>query len=130
MVRSKMRSQINWSMHGLVHRRSPRGLQSREDEDSVRRDGSETGKAKIETVRKLTNVAERLGGTVGQLALAWCAINTNVSTIILGATKVEQIHDNCKALELIPKLTPEVLAEIEEILENKPKPAPNYGRSR
>src|ERR1700742_4858605 len=82
---------------------------------------TETGKAKIEKVRKMTAIAERLGGTVSQLALAWCAANPNVSTVILGATKVEQIHDNCKALKLIDKLTPEVMEEIEQILGNKPK---------
>jgi aryl-alcohol dehydrogenase-like predicted oxidoreductase len=91
---------------------------------------TDVGRAKIEKVRKLTTIAERLGGNVTQLALAWCAVNPNVSTVILGATKVEQIHDNCKALQLIEKLTPEVIEEIEEILDNKPKPAPSYGRSR
>lgn len=98
--------------------------------NSVKELESPEGKAKIEKVRKLTTVAERLGGTVGQLALAWCAANPNVSTVILGATKVEQIHDNCKALKLLPKLTPEVMEEIEGILDNKPKETPNYGRSR
>ena len=91
---------------------------------------TEAGKVKIEKVRKLTTVAERLGGNVSQLALAWCAANPNVSTIILGATKIEQIHDNCKALKLVEKLTPEVMEEIEEILANKPPAAPTYGRSR
>ncbi|KAF2103725.1 Aldo/keto reductase [Rhizodiscina lignyota] len=91
---------------------------------------SEVGQSKIEKVRKLTTIAERLGGSVSQLSLAWCVANPNVSTVILGATKVEQIHDNCKALELIPKLTPEVMEEIEGVLQNKPKPAPTYGRSR
>jgi aryl-alcohol dehydrogenase-like predicted oxidoreductase len=98
--------------------------------NSVKELQTPEGKVKIEKVRKLTTVAERLGGTVSQLALAWAAANTNVSTVILGATKVNQIHDNCKALELIPKLTPEVMAEIEEIFDNKPKPAPSFGRSR
>src|ERR1700755_1130314 len=69
---------------------------------------TDAGKAKIEKVRKMTAIAERLGGTVSQLALAWCAANPNVSTVILGATKVEQIHDNLGALKLIEKLTPEV----------------------
>ena len=91
---------------------------------------SYAGKAKVEKVRKLTKIAEELGGNPAQLALAWAASNTNVSTVILGATKVEQIKDNCKALALIPKLTPEVKEKIEGILENKPKPAPTYGRER
>jgi aryl-alcohol dehydrogenase-like predicted oxidoreductase len=45
----------------------------------------------------------------------------NVSTVILGASKPEQVHDNCKALALLPKLTDDVMGEIESILENKPK---------
>jgi aryl-alcohol dehydrogenase-like predicted oxidoreductase len=91
---------------------------------------SEDGKAKIEKVRKLTKIAEKLGGTVSSLALAWAASNTNVSTVILGATKVEQIHENCKALELLPKLTPEVLKEIESVLSNKPAQTSTFGRFR
>jgi voltage-dependent potassium channel beta subunit len=91
---------------------------------------NEEGLAKIEKVRQLTKIAERLGGNAGQLALAWAAKNENVSTVILGATKVEQIHDNCGALKLIPLLTPEVLEEIEKILQNKPEPVPSFGRSR
>jgi len=91
---------------------------------------SEEGKAKIEKVRKLTKIAQKLGGNVAQLALAWAAANPNVSTVILGASKVEQIHDNCAALELFEKLTPEVMEEIEGILQNKPKPTPTWGRSR
>lgn len=57
------------------------------------------------------------------LALAWCAVNPGVSNVILGATKVEQLEDNLKALDLIPKLTPEVLGEIEEVLQTKPEGA-------
>jgi len=91
---------------------------------------SEDGKAKIEKVRQLTKIAERLGGNVSQLALAWAAKNENVSTVILGATKVEQIIDNCGALKLLDKLTPDVMEEIEGILQNKPKPTPTFGRSR
>jgi voltage-dependent potassium channel beta subunit len=88
------------------------------------------GQAKIAKVEKLTAIAERIGGNVTQLSLAWAASNPNVSTVILGATKVEQIHDNVGALKLLPKLTPEVLEEIEKILDNKPKATPNYGRER
>jgi len=98
--------------------------------DSVKKLQEPEGKAKIEKVRQLTKIAERLGGNVAQLSLAWAAKNPNVSTVILGATKVEQIEDNCKALKLIEKLTPDVMEEIEKILENKPKPAPTFGRSR
>lgn len=64
------------------------------------------------------------------MSLAWAAKNPNVSTVILGATKVSQIEDNIKALKLLPKLTPEVMEEIEKILDNKPAEAPSYGRKR
>lgn len=99
-------------------------------DDTVKELQTDAGKAKIEKVRQLTKIAEEMGGTTAQLALAWAAKNENVSTVILGATKVEQIVDNCKALALVPKLTPEVMEKIEGILHNKPKPAPSFGRER
>lgn len=52
----------------------------------------------------------------------------NTSTVILGASRPEQVVDNLKALEVIPKLTPEVLEKIEKILENKPEKESWYGR--
>ena len=88
------------------------------------------GQAKIEKVKKLTEIAKRLGGNQSQLALAWAAKNQNVSTVILGATKVEQIVDNCGALKILPQLTEEVMEEIENILGNKPNQPSNYNRSR
>ncbi|KAL1609157.1 hypothetical protein SLS59_001520 [Nothophoma quercina] len=81
---------------------------------------SDEGQAKIEKVKKLTKVAEKLGASTSQLALAWAAKNPHVSTVILGASKVQQVHDNCAALKLLPKLTPEIMEEIEGILGNKP----------
>lgn len=51
-----------------------------------------------------------------------------MSTVILGASKPEQITENLKALEILDKLTPEVVEEIEAVLDNKPKLAPTYGR--
>jgi len=81
---------------------------------------SEEGQSKIKKVKELTKIAEKLGGTTTQLALAWCCKNENVSTVILGATKPQQIVDNCGAIKLLPKLTDDVMKEIEEILGNKP----------
>ncbi|KAF2455827.1 NADP-dependent oxidoreductase domain-containing protein [Lineolata rhizophorae] len=98
--------------------------------DTIKELKTPEGQAKLDKIRKLTKVAERLGGSVAQLALAWCAANPNVSTVILGATKVAQIHDNCKALQLVEKLTPDVMNEIEEIMQNKPKGPPTWGRER
>jgi len=99
-------------------------------ENTIKQLKSPEGQAKIEKVRKLSAVAERLGSTVTHLALAWAASNPNVSTVILGATKVEQVLDNLKALELLDKLTPEILQEIEGILDNKPEGPNPWGRVR
>jgi aryl-alcohol dehydrogenase-like predicted oxidoreductase len=51
-----------------------------------------------------------------QLALAWCAKNPRVSTVITGATRVEQVQENMKALAVLPKLTQEVMARIDDAL--------------
>ncbi|KAK4096828.1 Aldo/keto reductase [Parathielavia hyrcaniae] len=99
-------------------------------EDTVKMLQSDEGKAKVEKVKKLTKIAERLGATVTHLSLAWAAKNQNVSTVILGATKVEQIVDNLKALDLMDKLTPETMEEIEGVLDNKPKGVATFGRIR
>jgi aryl-alcohol dehydrogenase-like predicted oxidoreductase len=82
---------------------------------------SEVTKAQIAKVRDLTKVAERLGGSMASLALAWVIKNPHISVAILGATKASQIDDNVKCLELYPKMTEDVMQEIEDILENKPK---------
>ena len=68
------------------------------------------------------HVFPELQTTVSVLALAWVAKNPNTSTVILGASKPEQITENLKAIEVIPKLTPEVLQKIEKILDNEPEP--------
>jgi len=75
---------------------------------------------RIEVVKKLAPVAEELGCTLAQLALAWCLKNPNVSTVITGASRAEQVHENMKALEVAPKLTAEVMARIDKILGNNP----------
>jgi voltage-dependent potassium channel beta subunit len=74
-----------------------------------------TDPAKNAVVGKLDGVAKDLGCTLAQLALAWCVRNPHVSTVITGATRVEQISENMQALDLVPKLTAEVLARIEAI---------------
>jgi voltage-dependent potassium channel beta subunit len=67
-------------------------------------------------VAKLGTIASDLGGTTAQLAIAWCAKNPNVSSVITGASRVSQIADNMKSLDLLPKLTPEVMAAIDAIV--------------
>ena len=61
------------------------------------------------------------GSGPAQLALAWCLTNPNVSTVITGASKVSQVTENMKALDVLPKLTPDVLQRLEQILNNKPE---------
>jgi voltage-dependent potassium channel beta subunit len=63
-------------------------------------------------VGNLVPIADSLDCTLAQLAVAWCAANPHVSTVITGASRVEQVHENMKALEVLPKLTPEVLGQI------------------
>ena len=75
---------------------------------------------KLSKVRQLKEVASDLGTSQATLAIAWCIANKNVTTAILGATKKEQLLENFKALEVYPKLTPEVMQRIEKILETKP----------
>jgi voltage-dependent potassium channel beta subunit len=75
---------------------------------------------RLEKVNKLAALAEKLDTRLAALAIAWTIKNPNVTTAILGATKKEQLLENLKALEVLPKLTPEVLEEIEGILQNKP----------
>jgi len=74
-----------------------------------------TDQAKNEAVAKLEPIARDLGATTAQLAIAWVAKNPRVSSVITGASSVKQLQDNLKAAEIIPKLTPDVLARIDEI---------------
>jgi voltage-dependent potassium channel beta subunit len=71
---------------------------------------SERGQTRMQKVTKLVPIAQELGTNMSQLAIAWCLLNKNVSTVILGASRVEQLQENLKALELVPQLTDEVQA--------------------
>ncbi|MEM8900935.1 MAG: aldo/keto reductase [Bacteroidota bacterium] len=75
---------------------------------------------RIDKVRALTALAQEIGTTMPLLALAWCLKNPNVSTVILGASKVVQLEENLKATEAAALLTEEVMDKIEVILKNKP----------
>ncbi|UJR23786.1 hypothetical protein I4U23_026763 [Adineta vaga] len=74
----------------------------------------------MNTIDNLKPIADKLGATLAQLALAWVAKNPNVSTVITGASRSSQVAENFKALTLLPKLTPNVMKEIEEVLQNQP----------
>ncbi len=73
---------------------------------------SERGQERMERVRKLLPIAEELGTSLSKLAIAWCLLNPNVSTVILGASRVEQLEENLAALDLVPQLTEEVQARL------------------
>jgi voltage-dependent potassium channel beta subunit len=75
---------------------------------------------RLEKVKKLGAVADKLNTSMAALAVAWCIKNPNVTTAILGATKKDQLTENLKALEVYPLLTTEIMNEIESIIQTKP----------
>jgi len=84
--------------------------------------GNDDWKKDIEQVKKLKPIADKLGCDQAALALAWVIKNPNVSSAITGASRVEQIASSMKALDLVEKLTPEIMDEIDQSLGNKPTP--------
>ncbi|MBU6503785.1 MAG: aldo/keto reductase [Burkholderiales bacterium] len=74
-----------------------------------------TDEAKNSAVVRLGAVAQELGCSLAQLAIAWAARNPRVSTVITGASKRSQLNDNLGAVAVLPKLTPEVMARIDQI---------------
>lgn len=87
---------------------------------------SEEGKKNIAKVQQLEPIAKELDASLAQLALAWCLKNPNVSTVITGASKPEQVSENMKAVDLYHKLDDRIMEEIESILDNKPKAEEDY----
>ena len=79
----------------------------------------------IEKAKKINEIAQRLGVSLAQLGIAWCAQNPNVSTVILGASRLSQLKENLEAIHCIELMTEEVNKQIEIILDNKPV-APQY----
>lgn len=75
-----------------------------------------TDQAALDQVRKLQSVADEVGVSLTHFALAWCLKNPNVSTVITGASKLEQLQNNLKALEVVDRLTPDVLAKVDQIV--------------
>jgi len=74
-----------------------------------------TDKNNISKVQALEPIAKELDCTISQLSLAWCLKNPFVSSIITGASRLEQLQENMKASEVAPKLTPEILERIDKI---------------
>ena len=68
-----------------------------------------------EAVAGLGQIAQELSVTTAQLAIAWCALNPRVSSVITGASRVEQLRDNLQAVELLPRLTPQWIERIDAL---------------
>jgi len=83
---------------------------------------SPEGRTRLATVKRLEPMAKEMGATLAQLALAWCLANPNVSSVITGASRPEQVTENLKALDLVPRLDARMMARIDEILANRPVP--------
>ena len=77
---------------------------------------SVTDQDKLAKVGKLQKVADDLGVPLAQMALAWILKNPNVSTVITGASKLQQVKENMKAMDVVGKLTPDVMEQIQAIL--------------
>ncbi len=75
---------------------------------------------KINKVKQLGKLADKIGVSLASLSIAWCIKNPNVTTAILGATKKEQLLNNLRSLEALEKLSPEVMVEIDTIMQTKP----------
>lgn len=86
--------------------------------------GGEEWVGNVNKVKSLKPIADSLSITQSQLALAWCLKNPNVSSVITGASRPEQILENVKCLEVIDKLTPEIMEKIDELV-GKPKRDPD-----
>ncbi|MBK6644963.1 MAG: aldo/keto reductase [Anaerolineales bacterium] len=74
-----------------------------------------TDQERLKQVAALEPVAKEIGATLSQLALAWCLKNPFVSTVITGASRVEQVHENMKSAEFVEKLTPEIMDKIDAV---------------
>ncbi|XP_063223445.1 voltage-gated potassium channel subunit beta-2 [Bacillus rossius redtenbacheri] len=77
-----------------------------------------------EKLRDIAQLAEKLGCTVSQLAIAWCLKNESVQCLLLGAASVDQLYESIQSLQLVPKLNASTMSELERILDNKPARPP------
>jgi voltage-dependent potassium channel beta subunit len=70
----------------------------------------------LDKIKKLQPIADGIGASLTHMSLAWCLKNKNVSTVILGASRVEQLRENLKAIEVVEKMTPEVMTAIDNVV--------------
>ncbi|KAG7430448.1 putative voltage-gated potassium channel subunit beta [Fusarium oxysporum f. sp. raphani] len=81
--------------------------------------GTDDWKEEIDKVRQLKPIADKLGISQAQLGIAWCLKNPNVTSVITGASRPEQLDDTVASLKILDKLTPEIMEEIDTITKNK-----------
>ncbi|MGB2894809.1 MAG: aldo/keto reductase [Anaerolineales bacterium] len=115
---------VTWSplKFGLLSGKYNKGMP--EEKTRLTRD-SEWGEKviteeRVELVRRLTVVADEIGATMAQLAIAWLLRIPEVTSVITGASRLEHLDDNLRALEFVEMLTPDILEKIEAILDNAP----------
>ncbi|KAK2105798.1 hypothetical protein P7K49_015312 [Saguinus oedipus] len=87
---------------------------------------SEEGRRQQAKLKELQALAERLGCTLPQLAIAWCLRNEGVSSVLLGASNADQLMENIGAIQVLPKLSSSIIHEIDSILGNKPYSKKDY----
>ncbi|HOS47396.1 MAG TPA: aldo/keto reductase [Bacteroidia bacterium] len=75
---------------------------------------------RLNKVKAIKAIADQLNVSMPQLAIAWCLKNDHVSTVILGASKVKQLEENLGAINILPKVTADIMLQIDEVLSNKP----------
>ncbi|XP_037629886.1 voltage-gated potassium channel subunit beta-2-like [Sebastes umbrosus] len=81
---------------------------------------SEEGHRQQVKLKELQAVAARLGCTLPQLAIAWCLRNGGVNSVLLGASRTDQLMENIRAIQVLPKLSLSVVSEVDNLLGNKP----------
>ncbi|CAB1329519.1 unnamed protein product [Coregonus sp. 'balchen'] len=87
---------------------------------------SEEGRRQQAKLKELQAIAERLGCTLPQLAIAWCLRNEGVSSVLLGASSTDQLMENLAAIQVLPKLSSSIVHEMDSILGNKPYSKKDY----
>uniref|UniRef100_A0A3B3I3H0 Potassium voltage-gated channel subfamily A regulatory beta subunit 3 n=1 Tax=Oryzias latipes TaxID=8090 RepID=A0A3B3I3H0_ORYLA len=81
---------------------------------------SEEGRRQLAKIKELHLLADRLGCTAAQLAIAWCLRSEGVSSVLLGVSNTDQLIENLGALQILSQMTPQTITEIDALLGNKP----------
>ncbi|XP_069116219.1 voltage-gated potassium channel subunit beta-2-like isoform X1 [Argopecten irradians] len=82
---------------------------------------SEDGRRQQAKLREVACIADRIGCSLSQLAIAWGLKNDNVHCVLLGASSVDQLYENIQAIQYVPKLTPDIMCELDKMLGNRPQ---------